>query len=74
MNFKGYKYRIYPNQKQTRQLAQMFGNVRWVYNWSLARKIEAYQKESNTMSAFTLMTELLAEPLTTETILLRRIF
>lgn len=54
----GYEYRIYPNQKQTGQLEQMLGNARWVYNWSLARRIEAYQKDKKTMSAFTLMTEL----------------
>ena len=55
---RGYEYRIYPNQKQTGQLEQMLGNARWVYNWSLARRIEAYQKDRKTMSAFTLMTEL----------------
>lgn len=55
---RGYEYRIYPNQKQTGQLEQMLGNARWVYNWSLARRIEAYQKDKKTMSAFTLMTEL----------------
>lgn len=36
----------------------MFGNSRWVYNWSLERRIEAYQKNKGTMSAFTLMKEL----------------
>ena len=58
MNVRGYEYRIYPNQKQTGQLEQMLGNARWVYNWSLALRIEAYQKDKKTMSAFTLMTEL----------------
>lgn len=55
---RGYEYRIYPNQKQVKQLEQMLGNARWIYNWSLARRIEAYQKDKKTMSAFTLMTEL----------------
>lgn len=55
---RGYEYRIYPNQQQAEQLEQMLGNARWVYNWSLARRIEAYQKDNKTMSAFTLMTEL----------------
>lgn len=58
MSTRGYEYRIYPNQKQTGQLEQMLGNVRWTYNWALARRIEAYQKDKKTMSAFTLMTEL----------------
>ncbi|MCR4279241.1 MAG: transposase, partial [Candidatus Zambryskibacteria bacterium] len=58
MNVRGYEYRVYPNQAQIGQLEQMLGNARWIYNWSLARRIEAYQKDKKTMSAFTLMTEL----------------
>src|SRR3972149_5725258 len=55
---RGYEYRIYPNRKQVKQIGLMFGNVRWAYNWSLARRIEAYQKDKQSMSAFTLMKEL----------------
>ncbi len=36
----------------------MIGNARWTYNWALARRIEAYQKDKKNMTAFTLMTEL----------------
>lgn len=37
--FKGYKYRIYPNEEQKLQMAKTFGCVRFVYNYYLdARK------------------------------------
>lgn len=55
---KGYKYRLYPNKKQTELLNQMLGNARFVYNWALNRRIEAYQKDKKKLSAFTLMKEL----------------
>ena len=55
---RGYSYRLYPNKEQSQKLNQMFGNARWVYNWALARRIEAYQKDKTNMSAFTLMAEL----------------
>jgi putative transposase len=55
---KGFKYRIYPNTGQTKQLNQMLGNARFVYNWALKTRIEAYQTDKKSISAFTLMTEL----------------
>jgi len=55
---KGFKYRIYPNTEQTKQLNQMLGNARFVYNWALKTRIEAYQTDKKSISAFTLMTEL----------------
>lgn len=58
MRLKGYTYRIYPSKEQTELLYQMLGNARWVYNWSLNRRIEAYQKDKKKLSAFTLMKEL----------------
>jgi len=36
----------------------MLGNARFVYNWALQTRIEAYQKDKTKVSAFTLMTEL----------------
>jgi putative transposase len=58
MAYKGFSYRIYPNRTQEQSINQMLGNARWVYNWALARRIEAYQKDKTKMSAFTLMKEL----------------
>jgi len=36
----------------------MLGNARFVYNWALKTRIEAYQQDKSKLSAFTLMTEL----------------
>ena len=55
---KGFRYRILPNSTQEQQINQMLGNARFVYNWALKTRIEAYQKDKNKVSAFTLMTEL----------------
>lgn len=55
---KGYRYKILPNKTQEQQLNQMLGNARFVYNWALKTRIEAYQKDKTNVSAFTLMTEL----------------
>ena len=55
---KGYRYKILPNKTQEQQLNQMLGNARFVYNWALKTRIEAYQKDKTKVSAFTLMTEL----------------
>jgi len=55
---KAYKYRLYPNSEQCISLSKNFGCVRWVYNWALSRKIEAYQKENRSLSFFDLSKEL----------------
>ena len=47
---KAFKYRIYPNTTQKKQLAQTFGNCRFVYNHYLAKKIELYEKEKVSLS------------------------
>ena len=58
MMIRGFTYRIYPNKKQTQQINQMLGNARFVYNWALDRRIKEYQQNKKTISAFTLMKEL----------------
>lgn len=47
---KGFKFRIYPNQKQKEFLMKSFGCSRFVYNWGLALKNKEYtqtKKSSN---------------------------
>ncbi len=55
---KGFRYRINLNNEQEKQVNQMLGNARFVYNWALKTRIEAYQTDKTKISAFTLMTEL----------------
>ena len=55
---KAFKYRIYPNQEQVEMFKEHFGATRFVYNWGLEKKTEAYQQESKTLSFFDLVTEL----------------
>ena len=40
----GHRYRFYPNPEQRQQLAQTFGCCRYIYNWTLARKTDAYHE------------------------------
>lgn len=42
---RAYKYRIYPTDEQKVLLAKTFGCCRFVYNWALNLKIEAYKQE-----------------------------
>jgi putative transposase len=43
---KAYKYRFYPSEEQKRILAQTFGCCRYVYNWALRERTDAYYKRS----------------------------
>jgi putative transposase len=43
---RAYKYRFYPTEEQTRILAQTFGCCRYVYNWGLRLRTDAYYKEN----------------------------
>lgn len=42
---KAYKYRLNPNEEQRVFFEKSFGCVRYVYNWALNLRNEAYQKE-----------------------------
>src|SRR5260370_4923789 len=42
---RAYKYRIYPTDEQKRMLARTFGCCRFVYNWALRQKTDAFYKE-----------------------------
>jgi len=40
-----YKYRFYPTDEQKRLLAKTFGCCRYVYNWGLRLRTDAYYQE-----------------------------
>ena len=47
---RAYKYRIYPNDDQKILFAKTFGCCRFVYNWALNLKIEAYKSNKESLS------------------------
>lgn len=47
---KAYKYRIYPNKKQEELINKTFGCTRFVYNRYLAKKIETYENNNETLT------------------------
>ena len=47
---RAYRYRFYPNQEQRIQLAQTFGCTRFVYNWGLRLRTDAYYQHQQKMS------------------------
>lgn len=47
---KSYKYRLHPTKDQAEFFEKSFGCVRFVYNWSLNQRIEAYQKDGTRIS------------------------
>ena len=51
---KAYKYRIKPNKTQELKLNQFFGCARFIYNWGLNRKSEAYSTDNTNISVFDL--------------------
>ncbi|MCW6598666.1 RNA-guided endonuclease InsQ/TnpB family protein [Yersinia ruckeri] len=48
--FKGYKYRLLPNQQQIQKLNQAVGNARFVFNHFLDMKIKTYQETGTAIS------------------------
>jgi putative transposase len=42
---RAYKYRFFPTDEQKQILAQTFGCCRFVYNWALRKKTDAYYKD-----------------------------
>ena len=55
---KAFKYRLYPNKEQKVLLEKHFGCVRFVWNWALGKKMEAYQKDKTNLSRYELQAEL----------------
>lgn len=48
--FKAYKYRIYPNKQQEKQIQKTFGCCRFVYNQTLAYRIDKYNATKESMN------------------------
>ncbi len=44
---RAYKYRIYPSDEQKKILARTFGCCRFVYNWALRQKTDAFYNEQH---------------------------
>ena len=55
---KAFKYRLHPNKEQKVLLEKHFGCVRFVWNWALGKKMEAYQKDKTNLSRYELQAEL----------------
>lgn len=49
---KAYKYRIYPNNEQRKQIAKTFGCNRFVYNYYLDTRIKAYEENKTTFTYY----------------------
>jgi putative transposase len=47
---KAYKYRFSPTEEQARILARTFGCCRYVYNWALRQRTDAYYKDGERLS------------------------
>lgn len=56
-NLKYFRYRIYPNKEQAGGINQMLGNARFIFNWALGERIKAYTKDKKSVSAYTLMAQ-----------------
>ena len=53
-----YKYKIKPTVRQQRMLSQFFGCTRFIYNWGLDRKINAYKESKKNVTYIQLAKEL----------------
>ena len=53
-----YRYRLYPTEDQRTPIAQHPGCCRFVYNWALARKNQAYHDERISLSRYDFMNQL----------------
>lgn len=58
--YTAFRYRLYPTAAQRELLGKHFGCARFLYNWGLAKKTEAYQTTGKTLSRFELDKQLTA--------------
>lgn len=47
---KAFKFRLYPNSEQEKQLSKTFGSCRFVYNYYLNKRIELYKSNKQSMN------------------------
>ncbi len=47
---KDFKYRFYPTEEQEAVLAKVFGHTRYVWNWALELRTDAYYEEGKSLS------------------------
>src|SRR6266704_284682 len=47
---KAYQYRVYPTQEQAHMLARTFGCCRYVYNWALRQRTDAFFQRGERLS------------------------
>lgn len=55
---KAYKYRLNPTSEQISLMERTFGSTRFIYNWALQTKIEAYQDNKKSLTAVDLCKKL----------------
>ena len=55
---RAYKYKIKPTMRQQKMLSQMFGCARFIYNWGLDKKINAYKSDKKNLTYIQLAKEL----------------
>ena len=68
-----YKFRIYPNIAQVQQIHRTFGCCRFVWNYYLAQRIEAYRETGKSPTRFTQDKDLTSLKKQKETIWLREV-
>ena len=57
---RAYRMRVYPNRVQARQLAQLMGATRFVWNWALDRRSTAYRADGTKLNWIALSREFTA--------------
>ena len=57
---RAYKYKLRPTEEQKLFLEKSFGCARFIYNWALNRKKDAWEKEQKNLSCFELYAEISA--------------
>ncbi|MGH8216948.1 MAG: helix-turn-helix domain-containing protein, partial [Steroidobacteraceae bacterium] len=53
-----YRLRVYPTRRQRALLGRLFGAARYVWNWGLARRRDAYQLDGTRLNWVALSREL----------------